>query len=106
MVILKNKMLLTTPRGKFVEKIVRDASGRLVRASFCVYENEGHIKARLLNVVYLKCGELANKIFKLGTSKNSQSEEKNISYRTKIVSPYYDFNTLYFFGSKPRAPSL
>ncbi len=98
---------LTTPRGKFIEKIVRDANGRLVRATFCVYENGGRIKARLVSSVVIEtdvftsnfvptlCGTIQKNIFSTKISSESQ-----------ISSPYFDLNLLYSSGSKPRAPTF
>ena len=100
-------MQITRPRGEYVEKIVRDGNGRLVRLSFCVYENGGHVKARLLNAVYLeeKTG-IENKTVFLSSPRTVLGEyEITVSYR-KITSPYFNSNLLNFLGSKPRAPTF
>lgn len=98
-------MQITTPRGNFIEKVFRDTEGRLVRATFCVYEEAGRVKARLLNFVYIDdslqnkevlCLEIANTNFDFDV-------EEEVDH--KILSPYFDLNLLTFLGSKPRAPS-
>lgn len=98
---------LTTPKGRYIEKIVRDSSGRLVRATFCVYECGGRIKARLLNADFLEqdlspksevaelCGYEAKKIF-----------DTKVTFQSKVISPFYNSNLLYSSGSKPRAPTF
>jgi len=99
-------MQITTPRGNLIEKVLRDKDGKLVRATFCVYEESGRFKARLLNFVYLD-ESLENKevlcLEVLKTNFDFQVE-KNLDH--KIISPYFDFNILSFLGSKPRAPSF
>lgn len=99
-------MQITRPRGEYVEKIVRDAGGRLVRLSFCVYENGGHIRARLLNAVYLKENFIGNKILFLEGLKREKNFGTEVVFKNKIVSPYFDLNILYSSGSKPRAPTF
>ena len=99
-------MQITRPRGEYVEKIVRDAGGRLVRLSFCVYENGGHIKARLLNAVYLSESPLENKTVFLTSPRVPLGEYADVFFTVKIVSPYFNSNLLNFLGSKPRAPTL
>ncbi len=90
-----------------MERVVRDADGRLVRLSFCVYENGGHIRARLLNAVYLEeYREIENKIPVLTGFKLEKKYPIKVIFKNKIVSPYFNFDILYFSGSKPRAPTL
>lgn len=98
-------MQIIRPRGEYVEKIVRDAQGRLVRLSFCVYQNGGHIKARLLNVTYLEEKSTGDKILFLDGEKTRKNYGSKIVFRNKVVSPYFNFDILKFSGSKPRAPT-
>src|SRR3989344_5824657 len=99
-----NMRQLGKPIGNYIERIVRDKNGQLVRATFCVYECNGHIKARLINAEIIKevlpkskipvlSGETAKKVF-LG-----------LEFDVKLVSTYFSLNTLYFSGSKHRAPT-
>ena len=100
-------MQITRPLGDFVEKIVRDSNGRLVRATFCVYENNGHIKARLIKAIYLEEFEkIENKVATLPGSARENSFQTKTVFEEKVVSPYFDSNLLYSLGSKPRAPTF
>lgn len=102
----KTNMQLTHPRGKFVENIVRDSSGRLARVCFCVYEENGKIKARLLNVSYIvQTVHGCEKILKLSAPAERAKVNQNIYFGSKIISSYYNFFSLYISGSKPRAPT-
>ena len=92
-------------QSNFIEKVMRDGNGRLVRATFCVYEVAGRLKARLVDYVYI--GEISGS--KQATAiagricENTYSEL--VSYFNDFVSPYFDLNNLYLSGSKPRAPT-
>jgi hypothetical protein len=103
-------MQITRPRGEYIEKIVRDTNGRLVRLSFCVYENGGHVKARLLNATYLSengCSTPSvEQNYLLACSTLSVEQYQEIFNVGKIVSPYFNSNLLNFLGSKPRAPTV
>lgn len=98
-------MQITTPRGNLIEKVLRDKDGRLVRASFCVYQESGRVKARLLNVVYLDESLENKEVLCLEGLKDNFEFEVEEKQDHKILSPYFDFNILSFLGSKPRAPS-
>lgn len=95
-------MQITTPRGDFIEKILRDTNGRLVKATFCVYEEAGRVKARLLNFVYID----DDNVLSLASYKQEIYSFIENEDREKILSPYFDFDILTFFGSKPRAPAF
>ena len=100
-------MQITRPIGDFIEKIVRDGNGRLVRLSFCVYQNGEHFRARLLNATYLQENrKIENKIMTLGGSTRVKTFSAEILHRDKITSPYFNSNLLNFLGSKPRAPTI
>ena len=47
-------MQLIPTKSSFIEKIIRDQSGQLVRATFCVYECGGRIKARLVSATVIE----------------------------------------------------
>ena len=88
-----------------VEKIIRDKEGRLVRATFYVYESAGRIKARLVNFVYIS--EISTKVFSLPGFISSQYSIFNILYSARrAVSPFVFKDVLHSLGSKPRAPTL
>lgn len=101
-----NNMQIIPSNQKIVEKILRDKDGRLVRATFCVYEKAGHIKARLVDFKYIEESlAVIKKVFSLNGF--VQKEVRNIeTFTRQTVSPYFTLNTLYFFGSKPRAPTF
>ena|SRR3989338_3645589 len=94
-------MQIVRSKNQFVEKILRDKQGRLVRARFCVYENAGRIKARLLEATVIN--ELVGQVLSLFSPVKKSSQE--ISFSKSIVSPYFSKNVLNFLGNKPRAPA-
>jgi hypothetical protein len=98
-------MQITQPRGEYVEKIIRDTQGRLVRLSFCIFEKGGHIRARILNVTYLEEKTTRDEILFLDSEKRQKNFDSKIVFKSKIVSPYFNFDILKFSGSKPRAPT-
>lgn len=93
------------PLGNYVERIIRDKNGQLVRATFCVYECNGHIKARLINAELVK-EVLQNEKVEILTGFVQKEYRNFIEYVGATVSPYFSLNTLYFSGSKPRAPTI
>ncbi|MFA7216655.1 MAG: hypothetical protein WC095_01585 [Candidatus Paceibacterota bacterium] len=99
-------MQITTPRGNLIERILRDKEGRLVRATFCVYEEAGRVKARLLNFVYIEDSLENEEVLFIDTFKDNFEFDLEEGLDHKIISPYFDFNILTFSGSKPRAPSF
>ena len=100
-------MQITKSRGEYIEKIVRDGNGRLVRLSFCVYENGGHVRARLLNATYLPENQkIEDKVLFLSGNKQQKNYGTEIIFKNKTVSPYFNFDILHFSGSKPRAPTF
>jgi len=96
---------LSRPRGEYVERIIRDKNGQLVRATFCVYECNGHIKARLLNAEFLTETLSNKKVIAIDGIAKKEFREI-IDEIGKTISPYFTFDTLYFSGSKPRAPTI
>lgn len=99
-------MQLTTPKGKFIEKIIRDKNGKLVRASFCVYECNGRARAHLLNAEYINENrKIDNGKILLDFTTHSIEKYELVFSKNKIASPYFNSNLLYSSGSKPRAPT-
>ncbi len=97
---------VTLSKSNYIEKILRDADGRLVRATFCVYENGGRIKARLVSAVYIEENiATENKIPLLNFTTLSVVKYQKASLGGKITSPYFNSSLLYSLGSKPRAPT-
>ena len=96
-------MQLTPRREQTIEKIIRDADGRLVKATFCVYEQGGRIKARLIEAVVLD--EIKNQTLSLGTRSKISKYVQTI-LQTKVVSPYFNTSLIYALGSRPRAPTF
>ena len=95
---------LTRPIGEYVERIVRDKNGQLVRAIFCVYECNGHIKARLINAEIIKEFFENKKVVEIAGFVKEELQNF-IEFVSATVSPYFTLNTLYTSGSKPRAPT-
>ena len=99
-------MQLTPIKGNYIEKILRDAQGHLVRVTFCVYESDGRIKARLIQATLLEqTPAIENKIYSLSgnVAKSPDYSLEKIVWK-EIVSPYFN-NLLFSIGSKPRAPT-
>jgi hypothetical protein len=96
-------MSLIQTKNQCIERIIRDKNGKLVRATFCVYEIGGRIKARLVDFKFIE--ELSGKVFKLLTkASKSHSDIKNC-FNLALKTHYSLLITLYFIGSKPRAPT-
>ncbi|MDQ5969124.1 MAG: hypothetical protein QG579_281 [Patescibacteria group bacterium] len=96
---------LSKPIGNYVERIIRDKNGQLVRATFCVYECSGHIKARLVSAEYIKEDIIENSSTPVLAGFVERNTQNFIEYVGETISPYFNLNTLYFSGSKPRAPT-
>lgn len=98
-------MQLTRSKSNIVEKVCRDANGRLVCATFCVYESGQHIKARLVKVVYLEEKlQISSRNLSLAGFQTQKTFNTKIEFGGKKVSPFISFD-IYSFGSKPRAPT-
>ncbi len=98
-------MQLSLYNKKIVEKVLWDKEGRLVHARFAVYENNGRIRARLIDFVYLK-DSLNNKNVVLLSGKIEDNKYWTAVFEKEYVSPFINLNTLYSSGSKPRAPTF
>jgi len=96
-------MNITPARGNFIEKIVRDQQGRLVRATFCVYEYDGRVKARLVQATVID--DIPTSETPFLSAYIPQIIFETALFESRLVSPYFSSNTLYFSGSKPRAPT-
>ncbi len=101
-------MLLSTSRGNLIEKILRNPDGRLVRATFCVYEYHGRAKARLVKVVFLdEAPVLGTQSFGLpGFVQVPAADFSEFVSTGPISSPYFNSNILYSLGTQPRAPTV
>ncbi|MSU45033.1 MAG: hypothetical protein EXS47_00150 [Candidatus Zambryskibacteria bacterium] len=99
-------MQIIQSKGNIVEKVIRDKDGKLIRARFFVFENNGRIKARLMDFVYLTEQAVIGCVNFLlsGIAKAKQVFQKVI-FSVSYTSPFTKTN-LYFSGSKPRAPTL
>ncbi len=96
-------MQIVQNKNQVIEKILRDKEGRLVRATFAVFEQNGRIKARLLHAVAI-VEEVVETLFLSAGFSSKKVYSKLLSYEA-IVSPYFN-SVLYFSGSKPRAPTF
>ncbi len=100
-------MNIIKSQGNIVEKVLRDKEGKLIRARFFVYENGGRIKARLLDFVYLTEQILLNgRQLLLSIFKKDNLETVFKFFGFSLETRNYQLATVYFLGSKPRAPTL
>jgi hypothetical protein len=100
-------MQITNPRGNFIEKVLRDRNGRLVRATFCVYECNGRAKAHLLSAILIpELGAIEGKTFAIGGTVAYKIPLVSSTSAYFVVSPYFSSELLYSIGSKPRAPTF
>lgn len=99
-------MLITSPIGTTFERTFRDHLGRLVVATFFVYETEGRVKARLVEArVVEESLALPQGIFALvGECLRAAVVLAEKVLGEVIALPQRE--VLYFAGSKPRAPTL
>ena len=98
-------MQLTRSKSNIVEKVCRDANGRLVRATFCVYESNGHIKARLVKVAYLEEKlQINGRNLSLAGFQTQKTFNTKTTFGGKKIFSFVSFD-IYSFGSKPRAPT-
>lgn len=102
----RNSMDRNCVQSNIFERIFRVDDGRLLRATFCVYGSHGRLKARLVSVEYLDEKNLTGENLKLSGS----AQEKTFFVSEKkvrpIVSPYIFLNTIFYSGTKPRAPTI
>jgi len=97
---------IASPRGNLIEKILKDSNGKLVRVTFCVYEVNGHIKARVVSAVpVIEVASNESNLALYGVT-SAQSISEIISYEHSFVSPYFNSATIQLVGSKPRAPTF
>jgi len=100
-------MQIIQSQSNIVEKIIRDKEGRLVRATFCVYENGGRIKAKLVDYVYITAGAICGKVLSLSSNlSKSLFDTKTKTFGSRVYSLFYIQNSIFYFGSKPRAPTF
>jgi len=99
-------MQLSQPRGKIIEKVLHNPDGQFVRAVFCVYEVHGRVKVRLLHSTVIATQSQKSEILALTGYTFSPVSESSIIFHTSIVSPFVDSHSIYFSGSKPRAPTF
>src|SRR5690242_13543700 len=87
-------------QSNIFEKVFLDKEGRLVRATFEVYEINGTLKARLLNFVYETVAAISGQVLKL--SNFVKSEISKLSFILKVLfnPSLYSLVTIYSTGSK------
>ena len=100
-------MQISPRTGQTVEKIIRDANGRLVRATFYVYQSGTRLRARLISSEFVEQVKgIAAKVLTL-PGFCPKTVFGNLAYFfSSIESPYFNSSLLYFVGSKPRAPTF
>lgn len=99
-------MQIVKSQKNIVEKVFRDKEGRLVRATFCVYENAGRIKARLVDFVYITAGEISGKILSLTISMSKGIFDTRFLSNFQLSTFNFSLLSIFSLGSKPRAPAL
>ena len=99
-------MQIVQAKGNIVEKVLRDKEGRLVRVTFYVYESAGRIKARLVDFVYISKQVVKSTVFFLAKFYKAQTKNLDDTIDKSIISPFLNFEILFFSGSKPRAPTI
>ncbi len=99
-------MNLIQSKNQYIEKIIRDKEGRLVRATFSVYENGGRIKAKLVDYVYITVGAIPGKVLSLVGFNFKKTSADKTTFTGITKSPYFNKESIYFSGSKPRAPTF
>ncbi len=98
-------MNLVQSKSNIIEKVLRDKEGRLVRASFQVYENAGRLKARLLDFVYIDIPQIAGKILSIASAIKEAILKVEFSYEAPAFV-FVKSKNLESSGTKPRAPTL
>ncbi len=97
---------LTSQHGNFVEQILRDAQGQLVRVTFYVYQSGDRVRARVVQAVVLEVATFKARILTLGGKISEKTASLQTHFAHGIVSQYFNFLSIYISGSQPRAPSL
>ncbi len=97
-------MQIVHSKGNIVEKVLRDREGRLVRARFYVYENAGRMKARLVDFSIIET--LKGVVATLVGFVKERISQPVIFFKKSFIAIFVQGETLYFTGSKPRAPTL
>lgn len=97
---------LIQSNNQYFQKVFRDKDGRLIRATFEVYENAGRIKARLVNFVYLTAGAISGKVSAiLGyVSKKVMGSFSVLTF--ELPAFIIGLSSIFSLGSKPRAPTF
>ena len=99
-------MQIVQSKSSLIEKIIRDKDGRLVRATFCIYENAGRMKARLVDFVYLNEKIITKVLQTLPGFLKKKLFTRVTLVNNLVSSPYFVNEILNWSGSKPRAPTL
>lgn len=102
----RGKMQIIQSKNNLFEKILWDKEGRLVRATFCVYENGGRIKARLVEYVYITTGSISGKVLSLSNLMSKVPFDIAKKLNSLLEPITYNLSTIYSLGSKPRAPTF
>ena len=99
-------MQLTSQTGNYVEKILRDAQGQLVRVTFYVYQSGNRVRARVVHAVVLEAATFKARVLALGGKIAEKVSTLRIYFNIVIISTYFNSFSLYLSGSKPRAPTF
>ncbi len=97
---------LTSQHGNFVEQILRNAQGQLVRVTFYVFQSGDRVRARVVKAVVLEAATFKARVFALAGKILEKITSLHVNFHNGIVSEYFNSFSIYFSGSKPRAPTF
>jgi hypothetical protein len=97
---------LTSQHGNFVEQILRDAQGQLVRVTFYVYQFGDRVRARVVKAVVLETATFKARVLALGGKIAEKITSLQTQFAHGIISTYFNSFSIYLSGSKPRAPTF
>jgi hypothetical protein len=97
-------MQIVRSQSDVIEKVFRDKQGRLIRARFAVYEAGGRIKARLLDWQLIEA-LVAPLMGLLGHTKRALTQVKTAVF-SQLSTFNFSLSTIYFTGTKARAPTF
>ena len=99
-------MQIVRAQGNTVERVIRDKNGKLIRATFYVYESAGRIKARLVDFVYISEQAIKSAVFFLTGFLRNNTQGNPVYEHKSVTSPFLNTEILFSSGSKPRAPTF
>ncbi len=96
-------MQIVKSNSQYIEKVLKDKNGNLVRARFWIYENSGRLKAKLVDFEYL---DDPNRVILLRDVEKDYINFLENEVKFSLNNPYIVLVGIYSLGSKPRAPTF